>query len=81
MDWAAQARCVGADPDWFFPMDGNYTDGRALCDDCVVARQCLTECLVRERETGGTRHGLWGGLDPIERHQLVTTGRYQRRVA
>ena len=39
---------------------------KAICATCIVRRECL-EYAIRIREP----HGIWGGLNEIERKQLL----------
>jgi WhiB family transcriptional regulator, redox-sensing transcriptional regulator len=60
------AACKGADPDLFFPVDGEFgADGRrrvakaaAICAGCSVRGRCYR--LAAER---GEQWGVWGGVD------------------
>ena len=66
-DWAQQAACVDADPEWFFA-DQPADQARALafCRRCPVAVECLQEG-VRSRSDG-----IWGGLTPQQMDRLLT---------
>ena len=65
-NWAAQALCMGADPELFFPPgDGPATQARRICAMCPVSGQCLAYAV-----TAGEPHGIWGGLDPRQRESL-----------
>lgn len=71
-DWREHAACVGADPDLFFPGQGESTfPARDICLGCPVRTQCLTEAL-----SVGDQFGVWGGLNVTERRNLR---RRQRR--
>ena len=64
--WTARALCVGADPKLFFPPgDGPAAEARQMCETCPVRGQCLAYAV-----TADERFGIWGGLDPHERHSL-----------
>lgn len=65
--WEHQAACRGSNPDLWFLDDntGSYREARQVCAACPVR----TECLAWALETN-TEHGLWGGLNPIERRRL-----------
>ena len=64
--WTGQALCVGADPELFFPSgDGPAARARRICARCPVRAQCLAYAV-----TADERFGIWGGLDPHERHNL-----------
>jgi WhiB family transcriptional regulator, redox-sensing transcriptional regulator len=71
--WHVDARCRGVPVDTFFP-DGDR--GRALrrredaakavCVGCPVVPYCLEHAIAVPE-----RYGVWGGLTPHERAQLV----------
>ena len=64
--WASQALCVGADPELFFPPgDGPAIEARRICALCPVRGQCLAYAVIADEPSG-----IWGGLDPRERHNL-----------
>jgi len=63
------AACTEADPDLFFPEDGDtFSTRRAktICAMCPVRELCLA--LAMER---GEAYGIFGGLDPAERRKLA----------
>ena len=73
--WQFDAACRGEDSALFFAP--NYFEKRvekgarearakAICAGCPVREECL-EYAVRIRET----HGIWGGLNELERRQLL----------
>ena len=67
MDWAKFARCRGADPAMFFPVNGSYHKVeklKAYCEPCPVREQCAE---------WGIRHehlGVWGGLSGKDRELI-----------
>jgi WhiB family redox-sensing transcriptional regulator len=64
--WTAQALCFGADPEDFFPPgDAPATEAQDICAACPVRGQCLAYAV-----TAGEPFGIWGGLDPQQRHTL-----------
>lgn len=70
--WQARAVCATlpveqSDP-MFFPKDGDYTAGQALCDQCPVRQECL-QYAIDNRLTDG----LFGGLTPEDRKPLTPT--------
>ncbi|MEX5711903.1 WhiB family transcriptional regulator [Parafrankia sp. FMc6] len=82
-DWTDEAACRGADIDRFFPEPGRgataiYEAAREeYCDGCPVRLPCL-----RRGEAGETRakqrqgrHGLFGGLTPVERADRALVAR------
>lgn len=74
--WREQARCLGEDPQMWFPASPGATkvsrQAVALCRMCEVRIQCLDYAL-----TTGQVYGIWGGLTEQEREQerLTRTGR------
>ena len=72
--WRDDARCVGTDPEMWFPVapPGRPAGGlsreieelRAFCAGCPVIAPCLEEALRRDE------HGLWGGLTEAERKDI-----------
>jgi WhiB family redox-sensing transcriptional regulator len=78
--WRCSARCRGDDAVHFFApnhferkpeKDAREGAARALCRACPVRRDCLEHSLAT-----GERHGIWGGLNELERRRLL-----RRRVA
>ena len=64
--WAARALCADWDPAAFFPPGDDATqETRDICAACPVRAQCLAYAV-----TANERFGIWGGLDPQERHTL-----------
>ena len=72
--WQARAACRGPQAAVFFPPthaerkeDKAAREARAkeICATCTVRGACL-EYAIRIREP----HGIWGGLNEIERKQL-----------
>ncbi|MFF9129155.1 WhiB family transcriptional regulator [Streptomyces sp. NPDC014806] len=73
--WAERAACRGYDLDLFFSeSDYNVDAAKRICAGCPVRTECLDEQL---RNEDGSRYGIYGGLTPRERSQLVrvSTGR------
>lgn len=76
--WAAQAACQQANPELFFPADGDSHDNwpgiaeaRSICASCPVRDECLTEVMDREGQSAGwSRYGLYAGLGPTQRRNL-----------
>ncbi|HEX9774358.1 MAG TPA: WhiB family transcriptional regulator [Actinomycetota bacterium] len=76
VDWQSLAACRGADTNLFFtPFHLETKDERvrreakakAICAECPVIMQCRRFALdVREP------HGIWGGLNEIERRHLLS---------
>ncbi len=72
--WRQYARCLGADPEIFYPScDEAAGEAKAICMICPVREPCL-EHAISARE----RQGVWGGLTERERRRLV---RQRRRLA
>lgn len=76
--WQSDARCLGLDPDLFFPADKHGAAGyeeaaaRAVCRRCTVSAQC-----VAWARTIGATDGIWGGFTAAE----LRAGRTAPRVA
>lgn len=79
MDWAIGwqflAACRGEDTSWFFApayfekrweKDAREAKAKAVCVRCPVREECL-EYALRTREP----HGIWGGLNEMERRALL----------
>ena len=73
--WQMKAACRGPQAAVFFPptsferrdeKDERETRAKAICQTCSVRKACLDYAL-RIREP----HGIWGGLNELERKQLV----------
>lgn len=76
-----EAACWGKSPDLWFPERYGVREvaqAKAICGACPVKDDCLAWALVHER------HGVQGGLTPIERGALggVTycDNKYRKRV-
>jgi len=74
--WRQYARCLGADPELFYPSSESEDaalDAKAICAVCPVREPCLEHAITyREKQ------GVWGGLDERERRRLV---RQRRKTA
>ena len=72
--WRQYARCLGADPDLFYPSADDAAEAaKRICMVCPVREPCL-EYSITARE----KQGVWGGLDERERRRLV---RQRRKTA
>lgn len=83
--WRHRAACRGADASWYFAP--NYFEKRqeknareakakAVCAGCPVRVDCL-EYAIRLREP----HGLWGGLNEMERRAILRRRSLEERSA
>ena len=69
--WRGQARCLGSDPDLFFPLGGTGAPlaqaeaAKQVCGECEVRMSCLQFALETNQGTG-----VWGGTDEEERRSL-----------
>jgi WhiB family transcriptional regulator, redox-sensing transcriptional regulator len=74
--WRQYARCLGADPDLFYPpseSDEGALAAKEICATCPVREACLEHAITfREKQ------GVWGGLDERERRRLI---RRRRKTA
>jgi WhiB family transcriptional regulator, redox-sensing transcriptional regulator len=72
-NWRLLAACRSIDPDLFFPISSSgksveqAAKAKAVCDCCLVRRQCLAFALQTRQA-----HGIWGGLTAEERSQPRT---------
>lgn len=77
--WIGAARCIGEDPELFFPVGSpefvlaEIERARAVCAACPVRPECLEWSLVTCQDAG-----VWGGLDEEERREIR---RARRRAA
>ena len=74
--WQARAACRGPQTSLFFPpahferkddKETREARAKAICATCPVRGACL-DYAVRIREP----HGIWGGLNEVERRQLLS---------
>jgi WhiB family redox-sensing transcriptional regulator len=49
---------------FFIERGGDTAPAKAICRGCLVWAECATYALER-----GERHGVWGGMAPLERKQ------------
>ena len=73
--WQEKAACRGPQAAVFFPpstferkdeKEAREVRAKAICATCSVRKPCL-EFAVKIREP----HGIWGGLNEVERKQLL----------
>lgn len=73
--WQIKASCRGPHADVFFPpaqferkdeKEEREVRAKAICAMCPVRQPCL-EYSIQIREP----HGIWGGLNEVERKQLI----------
>jgi WhiB family redox-sensing transcriptional regulator len=67
--WMWDAACATADPEVFFPREGDeaaISAAKRVCARCPVRDQCLQYSFDTREE-----FGIWGGLDEWERHALL----------
>jgi DNA-binding NarL/FixJ family response regulator len=65
-----QAKCVGEDPDFFFPvsqveLEERIQRLRQICGSCIHEDPCRKFAMNNEEE-----NGFWGGTTPDERYLL-----------
>jgi len=73
--WQLKAACRGPRADIFFPPSyferkddrrAREQAAKSICKSCPVRRPCLDHAImIREP------HGIWGGLNEVERKQLL----------
>ena len=66
VNWIEHAACKGLPLEMFFPHGQDYTQGKKICAECSVRK----ECLETELQFDISNHGLFGGLTPSERWDL-----------
>lgn len=75
--WAEQAACTTVDPELFYPEPGrdraSEVWAKQVCRGCPVQVECLEHAL-KTRE----HHGIWGGLTPAERFDVIDRRRMPR---
>jgi WhiB family redox-sensing transcriptional regulator len=71
MEWVAAARCIGEEPELFFPVGTTgyaveQTErAKAICRACPVIEECLEWSLATAQDAG-----VWGGLSEEERREI-----------
>lgn len=69
LSWALRAACRGYDlADFFSDSRASIRWAKGVCGRCPVREECLAEAL---RAEDGSRYGIYGGLTPEERAELV----------
>ncbi len=82
MWWLPEARCIGEDPELFFPVGTSEPAldrtraAKAICRTCPVRSDCLEWSLVTCQDAG-----VWGGLDEEERREIRRVRRRQLAAA
>lgn len=78
MPWRERGACVDVDdPELFFPEQFQSAEpAKAICAGCPVREMCLAFAVKH-----GEAHGVWGGLEPAERADLVRARRDGDRAA
>ncbi len=75
--WQLKAACRGPQSSAFFPpshferkeeKEERESRAKGICAKCAVRVECL-EYALRIKEP----HGIWGGLNEVERKQLLAT--------
>lgn len=73
--WHGMAECRRENATFFFPpshfevkqeKDAREDAARALCRQCPVRQDCLDYALTVQEP-----HGIWGGLNELERRRLL----------
>ena len=72
--WRQYARCLGADPELFYPSsEDTAAPAKSICAVCPVREPCLEHAI-----TAREKQGVWGGLTEKERRRLI---RHRRKTA
>lgn len=68
--WTEYASCAQADPEAWYPEPHRQTthQAKAICHQCPVLDLCREHIM---RTEGNERHGIFGGLSPLERRTLA----------
>lgn len=74
--WLPRAKCAGMGTDHFFTdhspqalvsptpkLQASWDRAKEICMGCPVWKECARDCL-------GEQEGIWGGLDPAQRHRI-----------
>jgi WhiB family redox-sensing transcriptional regulator len=75
VDWRDRARCLGEDPDLFFPIGttgpaiAQAEAAKAVCRRCPVVSDCLEWALTNYQDSG-----VWGATTEDERRSLRRVG-------
>ena len=79
-DWRDHGQCHGVEmtPDSTDYDGAEWAGVRAVCRGCPVTTQCLAAAMAAEGSRVTGRFGMWGGMDPQQRTNLL---RSQQRVA
>jgi WhiB family redox-sensing transcriptional regulator len=81
MWWLPEARCIGNDPELFFPVGtsdaalAQTAEAKHICGTCSVRPDCLEWALATFQDAG-----VWGGLDEEER-RVIRRARRRALVA
>lgn len=81
MWWLTDARCIGQDPELFFPVGNTAlaieqtSRAKGVCAVCPVRMECLEWSLITCQDAG-----VWGGLDEEER-RVIRRARRRRPAA
>ena len=67
--WTRHAACAGMDGGAFF--DNQPESAKTVCARCPVIDDCLAWTLRVEPEEFRCRHGVFGGMGPLERHRFA----------
>jgi WhiB family transcriptional regulator, redox-sensing transcriptional regulator len=82
MQWLDRARCLGEDPELFFPVGSTgaaleqVEDAKAVCGRCTVRPECLQWALDTAQDAG-----VWGGMSEDERRSIRRARRREQRAA
>jgi len=66
--WQLKAACLEAEPDLFFPEEGESSaPAKRICAQCLVRTECLDYALTKREP-----YGVFGGLSEGERTRLLS---------
>ena len=81
MWWVGDARCIGEDPELFFPVGtsgpaaSQAEAAKSVCGRCPVRAECLEWSLTTCQDAG-----VWGGLDEEERRAIRRARRREAAI-
>ena len=71
--WLHEALCKGMPRKWWFSEAGaeGYAYAKSVCARCLVSDDCLAFGMKTEPAGLQYRHGIFGGMTPVERQAFA----------
>jgi WhiB family transcriptional regulator, redox-sensing transcriptional regulator len=69
--WRQLARCLGQDPELWYPDRSAGVDAVAICCECPVRIDCLNWAIEHHE-----RDGIWGGVSARRRARMRAEARF-----